>query len=417
MRKLKNRKRVVIVGMGFGGLCAARELAGSELEVLCLDRQNYHLFQPLLYQVATATLDQESITYPLRALMHDWPNVEFIRTQVGGVDLEKREVQTAEGPLPYDYLLLAPGSATNFFGMESVQQHAYDLKQLSDAVGLRNQILSAFEQAAKETDEAKRRALMTFVIVGGGPTGVEFAGALAELTHGAVTKDYPHLPIRNTRIVLVEAEDHLLSPYPAPLQEYARRRLQELGVEVKLGAKVSGMEQDCVVFKDGSRIPSHTLFWAAGVQASPLSAAINVPKARGGRIPVEPDLTLKEYPSVYVVGDLAHLEVNGQPLPMLAQVAMQGGEYAAHSILARQANRTLEPFEYFDKGSMAVIGRGAAVAVVRGVQSKGFLAWLLWLGLHIFFLIGTRNRFNTLLSWAYDYVFYNRQVRVITDEA
>jgi len=416
MRPLKNRKRVVIVGMGFGGLNAARELAGSNLEVLCLDRQNYHLFQPLLYQVATATLDQESITYPLRALTHNWDNVEFIKTEVNGVDLKTRAVQTTEGPLAYDYLIVAAGSATNFFGNDSVQQHAFDLKKLSDAVGLRNHILSAFEQADKTEDEAERRALMTFVIVGGGPTGVEFAGALAELTHGVLIKDYPHLPVHETRIVLVEGQPHLLSPYPTPLQKYARKRIEKLGVEVRLGAMVSGAQADKVFLKDGSEINARTLFWSAGVQAAPLAATMDVPKARAGRILVEANLTLKEHPETYVIGDLAHLEVEGKSLPMLAQVAIQGGKYAAHSILACEAREEIAPFDYFDKGTMAVIGRGAAVAVSSGLQFKGFLAWLMWLGIHIMFLIGARNRLATLIGWAFDYIFYNRQVRLITDD-
>jgi NADH dehydrogenase len=411
-------KRVVIVGMGFGGMETVRHLAHSELEVFILDRHNYHLFQPLLYQVATAELNVESIAYPVRAIVRQWKNVHFRLAEVTGLDLERKEVlitgEAGEDRIRYDYLVLATGSATNFFGNQEIAHHAYDLKQLNDAIDLRNQILSAFERAALESDEAKRRALMTFVVVGGGPTGVEFSGALSELAHNVLKKDFHALDVDQTRIVLVESSDEILSMFAPKLRDYALERLKRMRIEVLLGKRVSGATADKVLLEGGEEIPAHTLFWAAGVCAAPLADAIPVPKTRGGRVPVEADLSLKEHPEVFVIGDLMHLEQDGKPLPMVAPVAMQGGQYAARAILAREKNQQIAPFRYWDKGSMAVIGRGTAVAMTGNLKLKGFLAWVAWLILHLYYLVGFRNRVMALLSWAHDYVFYDRQVRLIT---
>jgi NADH dehydrogenase len=415
---MKRKKRVVIVGMGFGGMEAARHLADSGLEVLILDRHNYHLFQPLLYQVATAELNVEAIAYPIRDMIRHWKNVGFRLAEVTGVDFDKREVlitsEEGDDRIAYDYLVLAAGSVTNFFNNAEIVGHSYDLKQLNDAIDLRNQILSAYERAALETDEAKRRALMTFVVVGGGPTGVEFSGALSELAHNVLKKDFHTLNVDDTRIVLVESSDEILSMFAPKLRDYALERLKRMRVEVLLGKRVSGATADKVLLEGGEEIPAHTLFWAAGVRAAPLADAIPVPKARGGRVPVEPDLSLKEHPEVFVIGDLMHLEQDGKPLPMVAPVAMQGGKYAARAILAREKNQKIAPFRYWDKGSMAVIGRGTAVAMTGKLKLKGFLAWVAWLILHLYYLIGFRNRVMALLSWAHDYVFYDRQVRLIT---
>lgn len=279
-------KRVVIVGVGFGGLRAARALAGKGMEVLLLDRQNYHLFQPLLYQVATASLEQESIAYPIRAMVHRWEGVNFRLAEVCGIDLENRRLSIPGDFIDYDYLVLAAGSVTNFFGLESVERNAYDLKKLDHAVDLRNQILGSFERAAREPDPARRRALLTFVIVGGGPTGVEFAGALAELDRFVLTKDYPELRAVTPRILLVEATDSLLTAFPSELREYTMEKLKLMGVEVMLNARVSGAEPERVLLHDGTVIPAHTLFWSAGVCVAPLAGSIPVPKAAGGRIPV-----------------------------------------------------------------------------------------------------------------------------------
>lgn len=424
------QKRVVIIGMGFGGLEAARALAGSGLEVLALDRRNFHLFQPLLYQVATAMLDQETVAHSIRAIVRRWKGVRFQMSEVQGIDFAARQVLTGDGPIAYDYLVIAAGSVTNFFGNTQIQQNAFDLKQLHDAVALRNHILSAYERAAKEADPALRQALMTFVIVGGGPTGVEFAGALSELTQHVLSKDFPDLPVAQSRIVLVEASDHILSPFPPRLRRYALRRLQQMKVEVRLNGRVTGVEDGRVLLKDDAAIASHTLFWGAGVRAAPLADAIDVPKVRGARVSVEPDLSLQAHREVFVVGDMAHLEQDGAPLPMLAPVAMQQGEYVGKLIAAREAANGAQaangteaasqqpaPFRYFDKGTMAVIGRYSAVAQTKGATFTGVSAWLAWLGLHLYYLIGFRNRLAAMVNWSYSFLLYDQQVRLITAES
>lgn len=410
-------KRIVIVGMGFGGLRVAQALAGSGVEVVVLDRENYHLFQPLLYQVATAALEEESIAYPIRAITRRWRNVHFRLSEVCGVDLQSRILHTADTDISYDCLVIAAGSVTNFFGNESIAQNAFDLKQLDHAVELRNQILSSFEQAAKEQDPAKRRALLSFVIVGGGPTGVEFAGALAELVRFVLTKDYPGLPLADTRILLIEAGDRLLPALPPKLGSYAVRRLQRLGVELQFGTAVTGAGPEKIFLNNGSIIGTHTIFWSAGVSAAPLASAIPVPKAHAGRIVVLPDLTLPGHPEVYVIGDIAYCEQEGKGLPMVAPVAMQQGRYVGRAILKRMKGETVPPFRYRDKGTMATIGRNSAVASFGRLRASGFIAWLVWLGLHLFYLIGFRNRLLVLLNWAFYYLFKERQVRLITRES
>jgi NADH dehydrogenase len=412
----QSMKRVVIVGVGFGGLRAARVLAGKGVEVLLIDRQNYHLFQPLLYQVATASLEQESIAYPIRAMIRRWEGVNFRLAEVCGADFEKRQLFIAGGLIAYDYLILAAGSVTNFFGLETIEHHAYDLKKLDHAVDLRNQILGSFEKAARETDPARRRALLTFVIVGGGPTGIEFAGALQELIRYALVKDYPELRVAETRIILVEATDRLLAALPGELQVYALEKLKRMGVEVLLSTRVSGAEPERVMLTDGTAIPAHTIFWSAGVCAAPLAAALAPDKEANGRIPVEPDLTLAGHPEVFVIGDMAYLEKDGETLPMVAPVAMQQGEYAGKAVLMKILGRPVAPFRYRDKGTMATIGRSAAVATVFGRNFSGFVAWVVWLGLHLMYLVGFRNRLLVLLNWAFYYFLHESQVRLITRE-
>lgn len=408
------KKRIVIVGVGFGGIHAAQELTGKGHDILLVDRNNYHLFQPLLYQVATAGLEQESIAYSVRAMARSWPDVNFHLTEVTGADFSRKEILTTSGPLPYDYLVIGAGSATNYFGLDSVQQHAFDLKELEDAEVLRNHILTAFERAVIETDPSLKRALMTFVVVGGGPTGVEFAGALIELVNFVLAKDYPELGIHTARVVLVEATDRLLAAMPEELGMYTLKKLRSMSVEVLLNAQVVDADAEKVTFRDGAVIPAHTLVWSAGVKAASLAAKLDVPHAAGGRIAVGPDLTLTDHPEVFVIGDLAWLEQDGTALPMIAQVAMQMGDYAAKSILAREQRSSLAPFRYHDKGSMATIGRNAAVASVSGLNLKGYLAWLAWLLLHLYYLIGFRNRIVVLLNWFWYYWFHERQVRLIT---
>ncbi len=409
------KKRVVIIGMGFGGIRAARALAGNGFDLLLLDRNNYHLFQPLLYQVATAALEQESIAYSARALVRHWPGARFQLSEVTGLDLDGRLVRTERGALSYDYLVVGAGSVTNFFGMPSVERHAFDLKQLSDGEALRNQILRSFEEAVAERDPVRRRGLMTFVIVGGGPTGVEFAGALIELIHFVLAKDYPELSFKDARVVLVEAGDRVLGAMPAELSGYALDKLRAMAVEVLLDGRVVDAGPESVILSDGTVIPCHTLVWSAGVKAPPLAGALNgaSPNA-GGRVRVLPDLTLPGHPEVYVIGDMTHLEQDGKALPMVAPVAMQMGSYAGRAILAREKGGELPPFRYRDKGSMATIGRSAAVATAFGINFRGYLAWLVWLLLHLYYLIGFRNRIVVMLNWAWYYWFHERQVRLIT---
>jgi len=408
------KKRVVVVGMGFGGIRAAGVLAGGGCEVVLVDRNNYHLFQPLLYQVATAGLEQESIAYPVRAMVRDWKDMSFHLAEVTGVDFAARQVRTDNGLIAYDYLIMGAGSVTNFFGLESVQRHAFDLKELADAETMRNHILTSFERAVHEPDPARKRALMTFVIVGGGPTGVEFAGALAELVHFVLSKDYPELGTHAARVVLIEATDKLLASMPNTLRIYTIKKLRSMSVEVILNARVVDAEPEKVFLHDGAVIPTHTLFWAAGVKAAGIAGALGVHTGAAGRIPVEPDLTIPGHPEVYVIGDMAFLKQDGKELPMTAPVAMQMGIYAGKAILTKEKGTLLPPFVYRDKGSMATIGKNAAVARAFGMNFRGYPAWLVWLLLHLYYLIGFRNRIVVMLNWVWYYWFHERQVRLIT---
>ncbi len=407
-------KRVVIVGMGFGGLSAAKALAGSGLEVVMVDRHNYHLFQPLLYQVATAGLEQESIAYPVRALARSWKGSCFRLGEVSGVDFSGRRLLLEDGELTYDYLVLATGSRTNFFGLPGVERHAFDLKNLSQAEDLRNHILLLFEKATREPDPLRRKALLTFVIVGGGPTGVEFAGALRELSQHVLSRDYPELTAGEVQIILVEAADSLLTAMPPELGGYAARKLRAMGVEILLKTRVTGADAGHVTFHDGFVINSHTLFWSAGVAAAELADRLGLAQGSGGRIAALPDLSIDRHPEAFVIGDMACLDQGGGPLPMMAPVASQQGHYVARAILCREQGESLPPFKYLDKGSMATIGRSSAVAVTHGFKFSGYLAWLIWLVLHLYYLIGFRNRLLVLVNWSFYYFFHERQVRLIT---
>ena len=409
-----HKKRIVIVGMGFGGIRTARILAGKGHDVVLVDRNNYHLFQPLLYQVATAGLEQESIAHSVRAMARNWPGTRFHLTEVTSIDFDSHSIKTDTGDIDYDYLVIGAGSVTNFFGLDSVEHNSFDLKELSDAEKLRNHILTAFERAVIEPDPARKRALMTFVIVGGGPTGVEFAGALIELVHFVLAKDYPELITHTARVVLVEATDKLLATMPEKQSTYTLRKLRSMSVEVLLNARVVDADPERVILHDGSVIPAHTLFWSAGVKAAAIAATLDIPPKAGGRIPVEPDLTLPGHPEIYIIGDMAYLEQEGSALPMIAPVAMQMGSYAGKSILAKEGGLNLPPFRYHDKGSMATIGRNAAVATAFGMNFRGYLAWLVWLLLHLYYLIGFRNRIVVMLNWVWYYWFHERQVRLIT---
>lgn len=410
-----SKNRVVIVGMGFAGVNAALGLAGSECDVTLIDRNNYHLFQPLLYQVATAGLEQESIAYPIRALTRRWPNLDFRMAEVSGIDTIGRVLETTAGTIPYDYLVLAGGSETNFFGNAGVASHAHDLKRLPDAETLRNKILNIFECAVQETDPQRRAEMLHFVVVGGGPTGVEFAGALIELIRYVLHKDYPHISLDECKVVLIEAAPSILTALPKRLQEYAVTRLESMGVEVRCNTLVADATDTSVILGTGEVIAARTLFWSAGVKANPLAASLPGDTGPSGRVMVTDYLTLPQDERIAVIGDMGCPPSSGGPLPMMAPVAMQQGRYIAKMLLNRIRGATLHPFRYVDKGSMATIGRKSAVAAAFGLSFSGFAAWLVWLVLHLYYLIGFRNRIVVLLNWAWYYWFHERQVRLITD--
>ncbi|HMQ30554.1 MAG TPA: NAD(P)/FAD-dependent oxidoreductase [Chloroflexaceae bacterium] len=418
------RPRVVIIGAGFGGLNAARELGGKDVDVLVIDRNNYHGFWPLLYQVATAGLEPESVAYPVRAIVRKHSNISFMMAEVCRVDLAARLVYTASAALPYDYLIIAAGSANNYFGNESLAEHTFGLKDVEDAELLRNTVLSNFEYAVSERDPATRQRLMTLVIVGGGPTGVELSGAFVELINHVLVRDYPMLDISEARVVLVEASDKVLAAFPPELRANALRRLQKMGVEVRLNTAVASVEDQLVTFADGSSLEAAVVVWAAGVKGAPLAESLGVKLGRGGRVPVTPTLNLAEHPEVFVIGDLAYLESQPQtrggqgqgqsPYAMVAPVAIQMGERAARNILLRMRRKELKAFRYFDKGNMATIGRRSAVLDSFGIRLTGYLAWIGWLVVHLMFLVGFRNRIVVLLNWAYSYFTYDRGLRLIT---
>lgn len=404
------------MGAGFGGLRAARALRGAPVQVVLLDRNNYHLFQPLLYQVATAGLEPEQIAKPVRAILRGQKNFDFRMIDVTGVDLAARRLATSAGPLAYDYLILAVGGETNYFGLDSVAKHGFGLKGIPEAVAIRNHVLTAFEQAMLESDPERRRARLTFVVVGGGPTGVEMAGALSELIRLVLVKDYPRLNLKDVRVLLLEATDRLLATMPERLREAAAATLWRKHVEVRFGATVAAFDGARVELKSGEVIPAHTLIWAAGAQASRLATQLGLPTARQGRVAVEPTLQVPGHPEVYVLGDAAHFEQDGATLPMVAPVAMQMAATAAANITRTLQGEPLARFRYRDQGTLATIGRNAAVADVFGLRLRGFPAWVMWLVIHIIQLIGFRNKLFVLLNWAWDYFFYERAVRLITPD-
>jgi len=408
--------RVVIIGAGFGGLRAARALAHLPFNVTLIDRNNYHTFLPLLYQVAAAELEPEEIIYPVRSILRPLPNVSFLMAEVSRIDFGRRVAETNATPVSYDYLIVAPGSTTNFFGLQGAE-HAYPLKSLDEAIRLRNQILCCFERAAVLSDPEQRRKALSFVIVGGGPTGVEFAGALAELLRGPLRKDYSKLGLRDSKVILLEAAETLLGGLPRRLAVYALDRLCRMGVDVRLNAAVSRIEADAVHLKDGTEVPAETVVWTAGVRGERSAAAWGLPIDRSGRVPVEPTLQLSGHPEVYVVGDMARLEQDGRPLPMVAPVAMQQATAAAYNIRRHASGHPLMPFRFRDPGMMATIGRNAAVAHFAGLAITGFPAWVTWLGAHLIKLIGFRNRLIVLTNWAWDYFLYERAVRLILPTA
>jgi NADH dehydrogenase len=407
-----DRPHVVIVGGGFGGLAAAKGLARAPVEVTLLDRTNHHLFQPLLYQVATAGLSPAEIACPIRRILRRQRNTRVLLGEAVAIDPAARRVRLADGEIGYDYLILAAGAGHSYFGKDEWAVHAPGLKTLEDALEIRRRALFAFEEAERETDPEARRRALTFVVVGGGPTGVEMAGAFAEVARNTLAGDFRRIDPRTARILLVEAGPRLLPAYPEELSEKAKRQLEALGVKVWTGAAVTGVDASGVDV-GGYRIDTRTVVWAAGVLASPLARSLGAPLDRAGRVKVLPDLTVPGLPSVFVIGDLASLEQDGRPVPGVAPAAIQMGAHAARNVVRAVRGEPLLPFRYRDKGSLATIGRKSAVADFGWVRLSGPVAWLAWLGVHIFFLIGFRNRFVVLFTWAWAYLTYERSARLI----
>ena len=406
--------RIVIVGAGFGGLSAAKALAGKPFDVTVIDRHNYHLFQPLLYQVATASLSPAEIASPIRAILQRAQNVNVMLGKVSGIDLERREVLAEGRRIPYDSLVLATGAQHAYFGHGDWAAFAPGLKTIDDATYIRRRILLAFEKAETETDPAERARLLNFVIVGGGPTGVEMAGAIAELANRALAEDFRSIDPRSARIILVEAAPRLLTPFDPPLSEAARTSLEQLGVEVRLGTPVTALDAAGVAVGT-ERIEARTVIWGAGVIASPAGQWLGAETDRAGRVKVAPDLSVPGHPDIFVIGDTAAInDANGNPLPGVAPVAKQQGNYIAALLIARRNGKTVAPFRYRDLGSLATIGRKRAVIQMGRFKMKGFFAWLLWCVAHIYYLIGFRNRFVVAISWLWNYITFQRATRLIT---
>ena len=412
---LPRKPRVVIVGAGFAGISLARALRHANVEVRLVDAQNYHTFQPLLYQVATAGLEPESIAHTVRGIFHKQRNIDFVLGKVVSVDRTTKTVTLENGTvLVYDYLALATGASTNFYGIEGVAEHSFTLKSIEDAMGLRSHILSVFE-TVNVHPELLKEGWLNFVVVGGGPTGVEMAGALMELFGMVLRKDFPHLPVHEAKVYLIEATPNVLGPFRPNHRAYTVKTLELRGVQVMTDTRVVKATADAVHLHTGMTIPTQTLIWAAGIRVNPLADVLGVQQAQGGRIVVQPDLRLPDDPHVFVMGDMAaSLDDQGKLHPQLAPNAMQSGRHVAQQIENLVEGRETAPYRYFDKGIMATIGRNAAVSETPwGFRAKGFVAWLGWLFVHLMYLVGFRNRFLVFFDWFWNYVSYDRSARMI----
>jgi NADH dehydrogenase len=405
---------VVIVGAGFGGLEAAKKLGKEAVRVTVIDRTNHHLFQPLLYEVATAALSPADIAAPIRGILNDFSNTEVILAEVKSVDVVAKTVNIGDREIVYDYLILATGSRHSYFGHDEWEKLAPGLKSLEDAVEIRRRLLLAFEYAEKITDEAAKAAAMTFVVIGGGPTGVEMAGAIAEIARYTLAKDFRHIDPASARVILVEGDSRVLSNFPEDLSQSAMKQLEKLGVEVRTGVHAKNLT-DAGVEVGEEFIPCRLKIWAAGNVASVVGKTMGVPVDKAGRVMVNDDLTIPGHPEVQVIGDLANFtHQTGKPLPGVSPVAMQQGRHAARNIVAMSDGRKPQRFRYWDKGTMATIGRNKAVADLRFLHLSGLPAWLVWLFVHIIFLVGFRNRIAVLIQWAWSYISFNKGARLIT---
>ena len=408
---------IVILGCGFGGLEAARTLARTDVRITLIDRSNHHLFQPLLYQVATAGLSGPAIAAPIRHILARQRNLTTLMGSVTSVDVERRVVILADGSeTPYDHLIVATGSTHSYFGNDQWAEFAPGLKTLGDAFEIRRRILMSFEHAERELDEAKRSAWLTFVVVGGGATGVEMAGTMTEIGRYTLNGEYRRIDSRKARVVLIEGSDRVLPPYPPDLSEKARLQLEQLGVEVRTGCRVTDIDENGVTYSGPNgeeRLAAKTVIWSAGVAASPIGKSLGVEVDRAGRVPVRPDLTIAGHPDVYVVGDLASATSEGKPVPGVSPAAKQMGRTAARNILLRMQGKPPETFRYKDYGSLATIGRKSAVAQVGKIKFSGLSAWLFWLFVHVYFLIGFRSRLMVLTDWAWAYFTFKRNARLV----
>jgi NADH:ubiquinone reductase (H+-translocating) len=407
---------VVILGAGFAGLETARGLANAAVRITLIDKNNYHLFQPLLYQVAIAGLLPSQIAQPVRTIFRKQKNLTFQMGEVSTINFDEKYVKLAGSVIAYDFLVLAVGGRTNFFGFDAIEKDGFQIKDLETAVNTRNQLLGMFEQASHEGDEKRRRALLTFVIVGGGPTGVETAGALSELISHVMRKDYPGLNLHETSVVLLEAGPNLIPSYPDQLRKATVRILKKKKVDVRLNTNLANFNGQRATLGDGSSLETQTVIWTAGVKATDLVEGLRLEKASAGRVRIQASLQLPGHPSSFVIGDAAFLQQDGLPLPMISTVAIQQGVLAAKNIRRLMSHEALESFHYKDPGLLATIGRNAAVARIFGISFSGFIAWVIWVFLHIYRIIGFRNRILILFNWAWDYLFYDNQVRLITKD-
>ncbi len=415
---MADRKRIVIVGGGFGGLWAAKALANTEVDVTLIDRKNHHVFQPLLYQVATAVLSPGEIASPIRRILHYARNIEVIMGEVTGFDTEGNAVQIDDGTLvPFDYLIVAAGARHAYFGNDQWEVSAPGLKTLEDAVEIRRRVLLAFELAERQASLTGVHNELTFVVVGGGPTGVELAGAIADIARQALAKDFKAIDTRKARVILFEGSDRVLGTFASDLSESAKEQLEQLGVEVRLSSFVTDIQPGRV--KVGEEwIACDVVLWATGVAASPLGKLLGGETDRAGRVFVEPDLTIPGHGNIFVIGDMASIkQADGQPVPGVSPAAMQMGDATAANILRDLKGKAREPFKYVDKGSMATIGRSKAIADVFGLKLTGWIAWMFWLFLHVFFLIGFRNRLIVMSEWFWAYLTRERSARLITGDA
>jgi NADH dehydrogenase len=420
--QVADRHRVVVLGGGFGGLGAVLGLKRAPVQVTLIDRCNYHLFQPLLYQVATGTLSPGNIASPLRNILRKQKNARVLLAEATRIDVASKRVILSDGSIDYDTLIVATGSSHQYFGHDEWEQYAPGLKTIEDATDMRRRILLAFEAAERETDPAKIKEWLTFVIVGGGPTGAELAGALAEIAVDSLRHDFRHIDPASAQIILVEGTDRILPTYPPNLSEAAKKMLQRLTVTVRTGGMVTDIHAGGVTVREGDRSETYatrTILWAAGVLASPLGKFLasdaGAPVDRAGRVIVAPDMTVPGHPDIFVIGDLANFShQTGKPLPGVAQPAIQQGHYVAKAIRARLSGQTMKPFHYFDKGNLAVIGRAKAVADLNKVGFSGLLAWLLWIFIHLLYIVEFQNRLLVAMQWAWLYITWGRSARLIT---